>query len=63
MIIEVKETTYMGFLLQHVENKGWQIVLHDGVRILFPTMQDAQRACRQFRDIANENRGKVIIQQ
>ena len=63
MIIEVKETTYMGFLLQHVENKGWQIVLHDGVRLLFPTMQDAQRACRQFRDIVKENRGKVVIQQ
>ena len=62
MIIEVKETTYMGFLLQHVEKKGWQIVLHDGVRFLFPTMQDAQRACRQFRDIVKENRGEVTIQ-
>lgn len=63
MIIEVKETTFMGFLLQHVENKGWQIVMHDGVRLLFPTMQDAQRACRQFRDVVTENRGKVVIEQ
>ena len=63
MIIEVTETTFMGFHLQYVENKGWQIVLHDGVRILFPTMQDAQKACRQFRDVARENRGKVVIQQ
>lgn len=61
MIIEIKETTFMGFLLQHVENKGWQIVLHDGVRLLFPTMQDAQMACKQFRDIVKENRGKVVI--
>lgn len=61
MIIEIKETTYMGFLLQHVENKGWQIVLHDGVRILFPTMQDAQIACRQFRDTVQANGGNIII--
>ena len=61
MIIEIKETTFMGFLLQYVENKGWQIVLHDGVRLLFPTMQDAQMACKQFRDIVKENRGKVVI--
>ena len=62
MIIEIKETTFMGFLLQNVENKGWQIVLHDGVRLLFPTMQDAQMACKQFRDIVKENRGKVVIE-
>lgn len=62
MIIEIKETTFMGFLLQHVENKGWQIVLHDGVRLLFPTMQDAKFACKQFRDIVKENRGKVVIE-
>lgn len=59
MIIEVKETTYMGFLLQHVENKGWQIVLNDDVRILFPAFQDAQCAVEAFyKDAVPKFRGK-----
>lgn len=60
MIIEINELDYMGFHLEYVKNTGWKIVLKD-VDILFPTMQDAQRVCRQFRDIVKENRGKVVI--
>ena len=60
MIIEINELDYMGFHLEYVKNTGWKIVMKD-VEFLFPTMQDAQRACRQFRDIVKENRGKVII--
>ena len=61
MIIEIKETTFMGFLLQHVENKGWQIVLNEDVRILFPTFQDAQAAVNVFyKDVVPKHRGKKI---
>ena len=60
MIIEVTELDYMGFHLEYVKSKGWKIVMKD-VEFLFPTMQDAQRACRQFRDIVKENRGTVVI--
>lgn len=60
MIIEITEFDYMGFHLEHVKNSGWKIVLKD-VEFLFPTMQDAQMACRQFRNIVQENRGKVIV--
>lgn len=60
MIIEINELDYMGFHLEHVKSKGWKIVMH-GVEFLFPTMQDAQMACRQFRDIVKANRGKVIV--
>lgn len=60
MIIEITEFDYMGFRLEHVKNSGWKIVLKD-VEFLFPTMQDAQMACRQFRNIVQENRGKVIV--
>lgn len=60
MIIELNELDFLGFHLEYVKNKGWKIVLKD-VEFLFPTMQDAQRACKQFRDIVKENRGKVII--
>lgn len=47
MIVEITETNYKGFHLEHIENKGWQIVLQD-VRILFPTFQDAQCAVDAF---------------
>lgn len=60
MIIEVNELDYFGFHLEYVKNKGWKIVMN-GVEFLFPTMQDAQMACRQFRDIVKANRGKVIV--
>ena len=60
MIIEVTEIDYMGFHLKHVENTGWKIVLKD-VEYLFPTMQDAQRACMQFYDLVQSNGGKKII--
>lgn len=60
MIIEITELDYFGFHLEHVKSKGWKIVMKD-VEFLFPTMQDAQRACRQFRDIVKDNRGKTII--
>lgn len=60
MIIEINELDYMGFHLEHVKNKGWKIVMND-VEFLFPTMQDAQMACRQFRNVVKDNRGKTII--
>lgn len=60
MVIEITELDYMGFHLEYVKNAGWKIALN-GVEFLFPTMQDAQMACRQFRDIVKENRGKVVI--
>ena len=60
MVIEVAEVDYFGFHIEHVQNSGWKIVLKD-VEFLFPTLQDAQRACRQFRDIVKENRGKTIV--
>lgn len=59
MIIEIREINYFGFLIQHVENKGWQIVLNEDVRILFPTLQDAQCAVRDFyNDVVPKRRGK-----
>ena len=60
MIIEINELDFMGFHLEYVKNTGWKIVMKD-VEFLFPTMQDAQMACKQFRDIVKENRGKVIV--
>lgn len=60
MIVEVKELDYLGFHLEYVENKGWQIVLKD-VAVLFPTLQDAQAACREFFSIASKSRGKKIL--
>lgn len=60
MINEVKEITYNGFLIKHVENKGWKIVLND-VEYIFRTMQDAQAVCRQFHDLAQSKGGKKII--
>lgn len=60
MIVEIKETDYKGFHLEHIENKGWQIVLHD-VRILFPTFQDAQCAVDAFyREAVPKFRGKKV---
>ena len=61
MIIEVKETVYMGFLLQHVEKKGWQIVLNNDTKILFPTFQDAKCAVNTFyNDAVPQFKGKRI---
>lgn len=60
MIIEVTELDYMGFHLEYVKNTGWKIVLN-GVEFLFRTMQDAKKACRQFRDIVEENGGKLVV--
>ena len=61
MIIEVKEITFHGFLIQHAENKGWQIVLNEDVRILFSTFQDAQAAVNDFyKDIVPKHRGKKV---
>lgn len=60
MIKEITELDFMGFHLEYVKNIGWKIVLK-GVEFLFPTMQDAQMACKQFRDIVKENRGKVVV--
>ena len=59
MIKEITELNFMGYHLEQVKNTGWKIVLND-VEFLFPTMQDAQAACKKFRDIVKENRGKVI---
>ena len=61
MIIEIKEITYYGFFIEHVENKGWQIVLHEDAKILFPTLQDAQRAVRDFyNDAVPKNKGTKL---
>ena len=61
MIIEIKETIFYGFLIQHVENKGWQIVLHEDAKILFPTLQDAQGAVRDFyNDAVPNHKGKKL---
>ena len=61
MIIEIKETVYKGFLFQHVEKKGWKIVLNDDVKILFPTFQDAQCAVNAFyNEAVPQNKGKRI---
>ena len=61
MVIEVKEITFYGFLIQHVENKGWQIVLHEDTKILFPTLQDAQGAVVEFFNVVVPKRkGKKI---
>jgi hypothetical protein len=59
MIKEITELDFMGFHLEHIKDTGWKIVLN-GVEYLFPTLQDAQTACKQFRDIVKENRGKEI---
>lgn len=59
MIKEITELNFMGFRLEYIKNTGWKIVLND-VEYLFPTMQDAQAACKQFRDIVKQNGGKEI---
>lgn len=60
MIIEVKETTYRGFKLEHVENKGWKIVLGEE-EYLFPHFQAAQSAIDEFyRDVIPKNQGKRL---
>lgn len=59
MIKEVTELNFMGFHLENVKHTGWKIVLHD-VEFIFPTLQDAQAACKQFRGIVKENGGKEI---
>ena len=61
MVIEVKEITFYGFLIQRVEDKGWQIVLNEDTRILFPTLQDAQGAAVEFHNvIVPKRKGKLI---
>lgn len=60
LVIEINELDFMGFHLEYVKNTGWKIVLKD-VEYLFPTLQDAQRACKLFDGIVKENRGKKII--
>ena len=61
MIIETKEITFYGFLIQHVDNKGWQIELNEDTRILFPTLQDAQGAVRDFyNDAIPKHKGKKV---
>lgn len=61
MIIEVKEVNFYGFLIQRVEDKGWQIVLDEYNKILFPTLQDAQGAVTEFYNVVVPKRkGKKI---
>lgn len=58
MIIEVKETTYKGFKIEHVESGGWKITLGDEA-YLFPHFQAAQSAVDEFyRDVIPKNQGK-----
>lgn len=58
MIVEVKETTYKGFKIELVGNKGWKIVLGDDA-YLFPHFQAAQSAVDAFyRDVIPEYHGK-----
>jgi len=58
MIIEVKETTYKGFDIRLVENKGWKIVLGDEA-YLFPHFQAAQSAVDEFyREVIPKHKGK-----
>lgn len=58
MIIEVKETTYRGFKLEHVKNKGWKIVLGEE-EYLFPYFQEAQSAVDEFyRVVIPKHNGK-----
>ena len=61
MIFEVKEINYFGFLIQHVDGKGWQIVLNEDTHILFPTLQDAQCAVGDFYNIIiPKHKGKKL---
>jgi hypothetical protein len=60
MIIEVKEYPYRGFVLKHVEKKGWKIVL-DGVEILFPHAQAAEMAIDEFYfDVIKQHKGEKL---
>ena len=59
MIKEITELNFLGFHLVNVKNAGWKIVLSD-VEFIFPTLQDAQMVCKQFRDIVKKNGGKEI---
>ena len=57
MIIEVNEIVYKGILCQHVENRGWKIALAE-YEYLFPTLQDAQAAIREFHnEVVKKYRG------
>lgn len=58
MIVEVKETTYKGFKIELVENKGWKIILGDDA-YLFPNFEEARVAVDVFyRDVIPKNHGK-----
>lgn len=61
MIIEIKEYPYKGFVLKHVDKKGWKIVLED-VEILFPHAQAAEMAIDEFyREVIKKHQGKKQI--
>ena len=61
MVIEVKEVNYRGFLIRHVKNKGWKIVMKNDVQFIFPTYQDAQCAVDDFHSVAvPKNKGRKI---
>lgn len=47
MIIEIRETVYKGFRINHAEAEGWEIIL-EGERIWFPHLTAAQGAVDVF---------------
>lgn len=60
MVIEIMETTYKGFKIELVKNKGWKIVLND-IEYLFPHFQSAQSAIDEFhREVIPRYQGKQM---
>lgn len=47
MVIEIRETVYKGFRINHAEEDGWEIIL-DGEKVWFPHLTAAQSAVDEF---------------
>ena len=61
MIIDVKEVEYGGFLIKHVEGKGWKVILTNA-EIMFPHLIAAKAAIDKFyRDVFEEDGEKLPI--
>jgi len=63
MIIEIKEYTYKGITLNHVEDEGWKCILGDR-EYLFPHSQAAHSAIDEIfsniKPIIDKNKGKAL---
>ena len=60
MIIEVRETIYKGFQINHADGDGWEIILNSE-KIWFPYLTAAQGAVDEFLvAVVPKHNGNVI---